>query len=791
MMNERITENIVRQHFSSYGSAVQLEEQRSESRRIQRLLQTASKSGTGQIGKPEFIVRFDDAPDLVVVVECKADKLRHRSADMDDPQRYAVDGALHYASHLSKEFDALAIGVSGTTDPLVSHFLHLKGEDSAAQIFGERLLSPSDYIRGYYGDPGKYRQDYDSLVRFMRNLNTRLHSYKVSESHRAVLLSAILIALDRQAFASAYSSENNPTVLARSVVESAMAQLLEAGVSGFRLEPVRREFEFLLTSPILSKKPHVLREIIHETEREVNSFIKNHKYRDVLGSLFVEFLRYANSEKGLGIVLTPPHITEFFADIAQVNPKSVVYDNCAGTGGFLISAMRKMVDQAKGDTALETNIKKEQIYGVEMQSNIFSLAVSNMYIHQDGKSNMEFGDCFDPTIMENMRARRPTVGFLNPPYKANKATDTEELSFVANNLNCLTQGAACAAIVPMQSALSTNRRIASLKSELLKKHTLEAVLSMPDELFFNSNVNVVSCVMVFTAHRPHPEQKEVFLGYCKDDGFVKRRIGGRCDALERWDAIREEWLRLYFNRIAKPGSSVCVRVDGDSEWAAEAYIETDLNALTPDVFEAALHEYASYLFSNGRLRAASDKAASEEKPMELFERKWALIPLQNLFDIKGTKTTPFRELQYFEGEKRYPYVKTAATNNGVGGEFAHWTERGGVLTVDSAVKGYCSYQRWNFSASDHVEKLIPRFNMDIALAMFLATVINQEQYRYSYGRKCSQTRLRKASVALPVLPDTDDAPDFDFMREYIARLRYSDNCIRLENAERASEANPA
>lgn len=783
MMNERITENIVRQHFSSYEDVVQLEEQRSESLRIQRLLQTASKSGTGRIGKPEFIVRFNEAPDLVVVIECKADKLLHRSQDLDDPQRYAVDGALHYASYLSKEFDALAIGVSGTADPLVSHFLHLKGGDAAAPIFGERLLSPSDYIRGYYDDPGKYRQDYDSLIRYMRDLNSKLHSYKVSESHRAALLSAILIALDRQAFANSYSSENNPTVLARSVVDSAMAQLLEAGVSGFRLKPVQHEFEFLLTSPILSKRRHVLREIIHETDQEVNSFIKNHKYRDVLGSLYVEFLRYANSEKGLGIVLTPPHITEFFADIAQVNPKSVVYDNCAGTGGFLISAMRKMVDQAKGDTALETSIKKEQIYGVEMQSSIFSLAVSNMYIHQDGKSNMEFGDCFDAKIMENMRAHRPTVGLLNPPYKANKATDTEELSFVANNLSCLTQGGTCVAIVPMQSALSTNRRIVALKSELLKKHTLEAVLSMPDELFFNSNVNVVSCVMIFTAHRPHPEQKEVFLGYCKDDGFVKRRIGGRCDALERWDAIREEWLRLYFNRIAKPGSSVCVRLDSDSEWAAEAYIETDQNALTSDVFEAALHEYASYLFSNGRLDAASDKAASEENPMELFERKWALIPLRNLFDIKGTKTTPLRELQYFEGEKKYPYVKTAATNNGVGGEFAYWTERGGVLTVDSAVKGYCSYQRWNFSASDHVEKLIPRFNMDIALAMFLATVINQEQYRYSYGRKCSQTRLRKADIALPVLPDTDDAPDFDFMREYILRLRFSENCIRLEGAD--------
>ena len=58
-MNERITENIVRDHFKNdpLFSSVKLEEQKSYSKRVTELLQTASKSGKG-IGKPEFIVSF-------------------------------------------------------------------------------------------------------------------------------------------------------------------------------------------------------------------------------------------------------------------------------------------------------------------------------------------------------------------------------------------------------------------------------------------------------------------------------------------------------------------------------------------------------------------------------------------------------------------------------------------------------------------------------------------------------------------------------------------------------------
>ncbi len=166
-------------------------------------------------------------------------------------------------------------------------------------------------------------------------------------------------------------------------------------------------------------------------------------------------MRYANNDKGLGIVLTPPHITELFSEIANINKNSIVLDTCTGTGGFLISAMKQMIIDAGGDKEKEKQIKEKQIIGIELQHSIFSLTCSNMYIHGDGRSNLIKGSCFDEKIIEQIKKYKPNVGFLNPPYKANK-NDIEELEFILNNLSLLEKGSYCVAIVPMSCALSNS-----------------------------------------------------------------------------------------------------------------------------------------------------------------------------------------------------------------------------------------------------------------------------------------------------------------------------------------------
>jgi type I restriction enzyme M protein len=335
----------------------------------------------------------------------------------------------------------------------------------------------------------------------------------------------------------------------------------------------------------------------------------------------------------------------------------------------------------------------------------------------------------------------------------------------------LEQGGKCAAIIPMQSALSQKGKVYEFKKKIIDNHTLEAVFSMPDELFFNSKVGVVCCILVITAKRPHPKNKKVYFGYYKNDGFVKRKTKGRVDLYQNFEKdIKEKWITSYINKEEIAGFSVTKTVCAEDEWCAESYIETDYSAIKNDDFKKTLVAYMAFLLSSKKIQDIIYKPAIE-RLIILDTRKWNSFKLNDLFKITGSKTTPLLEL-IEQGDGNYPFVTTQATNNSVEGFYDYFTEKGNVLVIDSAVIGYCSYQSFDFSASDHVEKLIPKFDMDQFTALFLTTILNKEQYRYNHGRKASQTRLKERSIKLP---SHDNTPDWEFMRSYIKSLPYSSN----------------
>jgi type I restriction-modification system DNA methylase subunit len=616
MANERKTEDLVRSHFKRYLDQIIIEEQQSDNPKIKKLLATASKSGGGA-GYPEFIIQLKGNSDLIIVVECKAQVTKHESPNRDKPRDFAVDGALLYSSYLAKEFDVISIAVSGENDKeiKISHFLQLNEEKKpidAADKYGSKLLSIDDYLNGYIKSEEKFRQDYNKLLAFSKVLNEKMHGYKVGEKYRSLLISCILIALENSSFKSTYKHQdyNRPAKISKflvDVVQNEFDKSIEDLEDDKKLEQrekyklVIEKFGFIKLDTALSTeysktRPNipVLTDIIEDIETNVQDFIRTHEYFDVLGQLYIEFLRYANSDKGLGIVLTPPHITEFMAELAEVNKDSVVYDNCTGTGGFLVSAMNLMVKDARGDQEKIKKIKLKQLIGVEYDSDIFTLACSNMFIHQDGKSNILKGSCFETKIMNEVTRIKPNVGLLNPPYKADKKNDTDEYEFILNNLGSLEQGGKCVAIVPMQSALAQSGKVLEYKRKLMAEHTLEAVFSMPDELFFNSKVGVVSCIMVFTAKRPHPSNKKTYFGYYKNDGFVKRKTKGRIDLFNTWKDIKEEWIANYQNKENIAGLSVNKLVRPEDEWCAEAYMETDYSSLSEVEFVKSIKDFVFF-----------------------------------------------------------------------------------------------------------------------------------------------------------------------------------------------------
>ena len=77
--------------------------------------------------------------------------------------------------------------------------------------------------------------------------------------------------------------------------------------------------------------------------------------------------------------MTPRHITDLFARLANVDKSSTVLDPCAGTGGFLVSAMHFMMRSAVTE-AERARIRDKGLVGIENQPNMYALAASNMIL---------------------------------------------------------------------------------------------------------------------------------------------------------------------------------------------------------------------------------------------------------------------------------------------------------------------------------------------------------------------------------------------------------------------------
>lgn len=609
MANEKITENIVRDHFKNdplFGS-IKWEEQKSYSKRVIELLQSASKSGKG-IGKPEIIISFPTGNmDYLIVIECKAVCSAHRSTDLDKPKDFAVDGVLHYAKRLSEQFDTVAIAVSGQTQQelLVSHFSWKKGAEGYTELDDDKKLrSINDYLKLFNNEQFADNLKNVDIIKKAIELNELYQAYSITEMNRCTIVSAILLSLLHTPFRKGYKDYSSSTALASAMLAGIGDVLKENNVkSGERMLD---EYKKILNEPLFSqeeikyknkkereKSVEVVKDMIDYLHQTVYPLIDMEQSGfDVLGRFYTEFIRYAGSEQSQGLVLTPFHVTDIFCDLAEINTNSTLYDPCCGTGGFLIAGMKRMLVLAGNNETKKVKIKASQLIGIELRPSMFTYACSNMMLRGDGKSNIYCGDCFQ---MENniKNNHKPNIAFLNPPYDVGTAGQME---FIEHALNVVApQNGTVVAIVQMSCGIKNEKELIAVKTRILEHHRLHAVLSMPDDLFYP--VGVVTMIMVFKANEKNAGRKTWF-GYFKDDGFEKRKHKGRVDARSKWKAVKNRWISAYHNLDEISGLSVKKEVTGKDEWCGEAYMETDYSTLSDGDFEKKMNDYIAFKFLN-------------------------------------------------------------------------------------------------------------------------------------------------------------------------------------------------
>ena len=149
--------------------------------------------------------------------------------------------------------------------------------------------------------------------------------------------------------------------------------------------------------------------------------------------------------------------------------------------------------------------------------------------------------------------------------------------------------------------------------------------------------------------------------------------------------------------------------------------------------------------------------------------EWKEFVVGEIFDVYGSKTTAKQELEEI-GKGEYPYITTQATNNGCFDCYNFWTELGNCLTIDSAVLGTCFYQEKNFTASDHVEILRPKYkNFNKNIGLFIKTIISKTTKNiYNYTNKFNQTKIKNTKICLP---SKNNEPDWEYMDKFIDKIK--------------------
>lgn len=750
MANERKTEIIVREKLRELGyfddENIIVEEQKSDSIVIDKLLKNASKKWTWK-WYPEFIIRSKENTDFLIVIECKADIKKHKSETLNKYSEYAVDWVLLYWSFLSKEFDVLSIAVSweSMNELKVTQLIQLKNWSKYYEYFGSDFLSFDDYYNSFLKSDIKFNQDYIKLLDYTKNLNDNLHSKKIKESQRSLLISWILIALQNKAFKNSFTSHKKPEQLAKNLISTITDEFVNANLPEEKIKNLNQAFSFILTHTTLTTDKEFFEQLIKDIDVNINNFMRTHKYFDTLWQFYIEFLRYANNDKWLWIVLTPPHITEIFSDLAGVDKDSIVFDNCCWTSGFLISAMKKMVNDANWDSKKILNIKKSQLIWVEYQDDIYALWVSNIIIHWDWKTNIILWDCFKESS-KIKEIHSPNIWFLNPPYKS-KSTDIEELDFVINNLNTLRPEWKCISIIPLSCAISQDWDVLERKKKILEEHTLEAVMSMPEDLFHNSKVNVVTCILVITAHKPHPKWKKTWLWYWRDDWFVKTKWQWRIDLNNTWNNIKTNWINSYINKEVIDWKSVMRELNADDEWCAETYLETNYNSINYDDFLNYTKRYLAYRLLNNLLNFKL------EKKSEKIVKDSKLVPLTEIFDVYNwlassqvdVKDFPdsLNDIRYIRPSQSYEWsIAWYVDSTNINEKYIFNDNTIYVSTDWQWSHTYSYVSSFQFVPNSNVSVLIPKKTMTLEEKIYYSICITKNRYKFSYGRKPKWDRLK-------------------------------------------------
>ena len=335
---------------------------------------------------------------------------------------------------------------------------------------------------------------------------------------------------------------------------------------------------FMIPTPLVLSKVVDSLDVIYDLMSKDQS-------ADVRGDTY-EYLLSKISQSGLnGQFRTPRHIISMMVQLMQPTPEDVICDPACGTSGFLITAAEYLKKYRKEDIFYNKQKKdhfmNHMFFGYDMDRTMLRIGAMNMMTHGIESPYIEYRDSLSD---QNQDKGKYSLILANPPFKGSLDYDSvsadllkvcktkkTELLFIALFLRMLRVGGRCACIVPDGVLSNTNTKAyKTIRSEIVEKHRLEAVISMPKGVF-SPYSGVSTGILIFTKTGHGGTDKVWFYdmqadGYSLDDKRSPVSENDIPDIIERFrnrekEADRERTEKSFFvekSEIAENGYDLSI-----------------------------------------------------------------------------------------------------------------------------------------------------------------------------------------------------------------------------------------
>ena len=238
------------------------------------------------------------------------------------------------------------------------------------------------------------------------------------------------------------------------------------------------------------KNGTLLRQVINIIDEiDFTEYDERHSFNDIYETILKDLQSAGKS----GEFYTPRPVTDFIAEMLDLEIGHKIADLACGTGGFLTSAMNILEKQIRTPQDKETI--NNSIYGIEKKALPHLLCMTNLLLHDIDEPNIEHMNSLSRNIRDFKETDRFDRILMNPPYggveeKAIQMNFTTELQtsetadlFMALILYRLKKNGRVGIVVPDNFLFGTENSQKALKEKLLRECNLHTIVKLPTGVF--------------------------------------------------------------------------------------------------------------------------------------------------------------------------------------------------------------------------------------------------------------------------------------------------------------------